>query len=48
MPVGTVASVRGASKGIERRYKSDIILGNTYHYICPQTEILEKGFCINS
>jgi queuine tRNA-ribosyltransferase len=43
MPVGTVFSKR-VSKGIERRYKSDIILGNTYHlYLRPQMEILEKA-----
>jgi queuine tRNA-ribosyltransferase len=35
---------KGCIKGIERRYKSDIILGNTYHlYLRPQMEILEKA-----
>jgi queuine tRNA-ribosyltransferase len=44
MPVGTVASVRGTSKGIERRYKPDIILGNTYHlYLRPQMESWKAG-----
>jgi queuine tRNA-ribosyltransferase len=42
--VGTVASVKGTSKGIERRYKSRYYLGNTYHlYLRPQMEILEKA-----
>jgi queuine tRNA-ribosyltransferase len=44
MPVGTVASVKGTSKGLKEDINPDIILGNTYHlYLRPQMEILEKA-----
>jgi queuine/archaeosine tRNA-ribosyltransferase len=33
MPVGTVASVKGASRELKEDINPDIILGNTYHFI---------------
>jgi queuine tRNA-ribosyltransferase len=39
---GTVASVKGTSKGIERRYKPDIIREHLSFIFTP-TEILEKA-----
>jgi queuine tRNA-ribosyltransferase len=41
--VGTVASVKGVHQR-ERRYKSDIILGNTYHlYLRPHGDLEKAG-----
>jgi hypothetical protein len=50
MPVGTVASKRGTSKGIERRYKSRYYFGKHLSFIFTPTngDPEKAGGCINS